>query len=403
MAAVLLLLVAVTGVLLQVEQLQDQPQKEAREHAMPRVTVRDAPPDLSRAWQIVARMSPESGVKAVDIDLLGDAPSAVFHLGTDRMVRIDIASNRVLGDEPDEPESFLLRLHTGEVFGDGGVVLGLLWGLALVALTVTGAVMYIQMLGRRRRAGHRGLFWSVVLVLMVGTAPRSVNAGSPFLTDDPGFIASGWEVKLAAAHDKSASGITLLAPIVDLNYTLTEHFKLNLTLAGRQLNPESGRSASGLADTDVKFKWRFHDETPEGVAMSIAPNVTIPTASTRNSLGDGVWRLRLPIQLGKTWGRWYGFAEGGYQFAFSPESSNAVIYGAGTQLTLNKQWTIGAELNGALATRERSNWGLLANVGTAYQASHSLQIQGSIGRTLRDTDRGGSELFLQFFLQWQYL
>lgn len=401
-AAVLLMLVGVTGVLLQIEQVRDEPQKEALEQAAARVFIGDPVPDLAGAWAEVGRAAPGTGVRSVEVDLLGNIPIARFHLQTGRRLSIDLASHRLIHDEPDEAESFLLRLHTGEVFGDGGVVLGLCWGLALVALVITGAVVYLQLLGRRRQIGRRSLFWSVLLALMLVAPTKTSQAGSPFLTDDPGFIASGWEVKLALARDENQSGTTWTAPVLDLNYTVTEHFKWNLTLAGRRVDPDSGGSATGVADTDLKFKWRFRDETPSDVAMSIAPNFTMPTASKHDGLGDGVLRLRLPVQFGKTFGRWYGFAETGYQFAFNSSASDAVIYGAGAQVTLNPKWTVGAELNGGLATRDRDNWGLLGNFGATYQASNRLQLQGSIGRTVRDIDRGGSRLLTQFFLQWQF-
>ena len=59
-----------------------------------------------------------------------------------------------------EAESFLLRLHTGEVLGDGGAVLGMLWGMATLVITVTGLVIYWRM----RRPGATGtwigrVFW----------------------------------------------------------------------------------------------------------------------------------------------------------------------------------------------------------------------------------------------------
>jgi uncharacterized iron-regulated membrane protein len=57
-------------------------------------------------------------------------------------------------------ESFILRLHTGEVFGDGGMVLGMFWGTALIALTITGGYLYWQMYRARAKAkGWKKVFW----------------------------------------------------------------------------------------------------------------------------------------------------------------------------------------------------------------------------------------------------
>ena len=59
-----------------------------------------------------------------------------------------------LQSEPDG-EDWVVRLHTGEILGDGGKFLGLAWGLALIAMSVTGMILYLNML-RARRTGSAG-------------------------------------------------------------------------------------------------------------------------------------------------------------------------------------------------------------------------------------------------------
>lgn len=57
-------------------------------------------------------------------------------------------------DYVDKP--FLTRLHSGEAFGDGGLVMAMGWGLALLALTVSGFSLYWRLAGANR-AGRTGL------------------------------------------------------------------------------------------------------------------------------------------------------------------------------------------------------------------------------------------------------
>lgn len=52
----------------------------------------------------------------------------------------------------------LHRLHSGEAFGEGGLVFAMLWGLALVLLTLSGVVIYLQM-RRPGATGLRRIFW----------------------------------------------------------------------------------------------------------------------------------------------------------------------------------------------------------------------------------------------------
>jgi len=53
---------------------------------------------------------------------------------------------------------FLNRLHSGEAFGDGGLVVAMLWALTLVVITASGLVIYFMMRPKRRR-GLQNVFW----------------------------------------------------------------------------------------------------------------------------------------------------------------------------------------------------------------------------------------------------
>lgn len=414
-AVVLFLLVSVTGVALQLQSLlgNDETAKEQLAALPSPASLGNPLPwdgvELDQARRAVLARYGSRAVASVDWAIKGAVPTFNFHLEGSEPVLVSVAASTgaILASRPDG-EDWLVKLHTGEIIGDWGKVVGLLWGLGLVAMSLTGLMVYWQLLKSRKKnaalpkSGWRRYFWIAPLAAVL-LGPSPARAGSPFLTDDPGFIPSGWEWKLSAVSDRNNGGRTLTAPVVDINYTVSEHFKLNLTLAGKRSDPQNGVGQSSLADTDFKFKWRFQDEGKGRPAISIAPNITIPTASRQKGLGDDVWRLRIPVQFGKTWGKWYGFAETGYQFALNHGASNAVVYGMGAQYAVTQKWTVGGEFNGSLATRDVTNYGLLANFGTAYALSDTLQIQGSVGRTVRELDRGGSSLLVQGFVQWQFL
>ena len=159
-----------------------------------------------------------------------------------------------------------------------------------------------------------------------------------------------------------------------------------------------------MADTDFKFKWRFVEEDTNSwqPAVSMAPNITLPTADKNRGLGDEVWRLRLPVQIGKTLGNWYSYAETGYQFAFDPKATDVIPYGAATQYQFTDKLSLGAELNGNVPLDDSAQWTILANLGGSYALTDSVQLQASLGRTLRDIARGGSEVLVQTFVQWNF-
>ncbi len=134
--------------------------------------------------------------------------------------------------------------------------------------------------------------------------------------------------------------------------------------------------------------------------MSIAPTITFPTASTNNGLGDGIWRYRLPAQIGKTLGDYYVFAEFGYQWAAGGAAAH--IFGMAVQTIVAPELLVGVELYSTTPTNSWSDYGPIANVGVTYVLSDHVRLLGSLGRTVRDTDRGGPEVLAQIFLQFNF-
>ena len=409
-AALFLFVVAATGVILQIQKITGE-EDDAQGSPASSFTTSTGNDDftamLARTLDAVRVAAPNVSVASVELRLAGDAPEGVVTMPGEpgRRIIVNAQSGKVVSDEAYERESLFLRIHSGEILGEPGVVMGLLWGLGLVILSATGLIVYLNMYAKRRAARGKGrVFWLLVLLsLPMIFHADAAHAGAPFLTDDPGFVAQGWEVRPQANFEDNVNG-TIETGALDLNYTIVPTFKLNLTLAEKRIDPTVGPSASGFADTDFKFKWRFLEEDPNGwlPAMSIAPNVTLPTASSRNGLGDGVWRYRLPVQIGKTFGDYYAFGEFGYQWAASKSASDQVVYGVAVQRSLTPAFTLGIELNGSAPADSWRDFGLTANLGAAYVINDHVQLLGSIGRTVRDTDRGGPETLAQIFLQFNF-
>lgn len=80
------------------------------------------------------------------------------HGGEDRKFVVDAASGRILSVEAYADKPFLYRLHSGEAFGDGGLVGAMLWGTTLVVLTTSGLIIYFMM-RRKNPMGIQKVFW----------------------------------------------------------------------------------------------------------------------------------------------------------------------------------------------------------------------------------------------------
>jgi uncharacterized iron-regulated membrane protein len=164
-----ILFAAITGVVAgSVEMLSDD--EEAREKARERESGVKLPATGSvwsepmvKAFAGAAERAKGAPIDRVTIDYKTEPPSVTLYLGKpgggeDKKLVFNAKSGEFMREEKYEDKPFLVRLHSGEAFGDWGQVLGLMWGLALIAIIISGIVIYFAM----RKTGRKGLgklFW----------------------------------------------------------------------------------------------------------------------------------------------------------------------------------------------------------------------------------------------------
>ena len=165
----LLLFAAVTGIIAGIAEMFDA-DEEAREKARERVsevrlpaTPATASDPISKALADAGERAPGAPVDKVLIDFKTEPPTVAVYLGNasggeDRRLLYDARTGQLLREEPYIDKPFLVRLHSGEAFGDWGLAVGTGWGAALVALLVTGTVIYVAM-WRPGRKGLGRVFW----------------------------------------------------------------------------------------------------------------------------------------------------------------------------------------------------------------------------------------------------
>ena len=162
-AAAFLLIVATTGVVLQVQRLTGEDEDHDREAEVALAMPANAyAPMFARTLEIARARAPGRAIASIELQLVGDEPKGVITFPGDpgRQITVDARDGKVLKDEAHEAESLVLRIHSGEILGEPGVVLGVFWGSALVVLSLTGFIVYLELYRRRRKAsGKKGLFW----------------------------------------------------------------------------------------------------------------------------------------------------------------------------------------------------------------------------------------------------
>ncbi|MES2326235.1 MAG: PepSY domain-containing protein [Pseudomonadota bacterium] len=191
-AAILFLYVSATGVILQYKQLfgAEEQEKEAMAAIRSPVSLMHplqlAPTTLERARQAVLLRFGDRPVDSIEWQIKGPSPHLTFHLGGRDPLRVDVEADGRITSVASDEEDFFIRLHSGEIIGDGGKVLGLGWGLGLMLMSFTGFLVWLQMYRSRqkkertRRKGLGRWFWSVAGVgLLFGAAARPVRADTP--------------------------------------------------------------------------------------------------------------------------------------------------------------------------------------------------------------------------------
>lgn len=168
-AAPFLLFAALTGIVAGLSESLSE-DEEAREKARERTSAVALPAakeawsePITKAMAKAAERAQGAPVDKVLIDFKADPPTVTVYLGKpgggeDKKLVFDARNGEFLREELYVDKPFLTRVHSGEAFGDWGLVFSMVWGLALVVVLVTGIVIYFYM----RKPGRTGLgrlFW----------------------------------------------------------------------------------------------------------------------------------------------------------------------------------------------------------------------------------------------------
>jgi len=168
-AAVFLLWAASTGALVAGTEFfgEEEALRERTRDLVSPVTVASPPAawadPVARAVAAVAERRPGAPIDRIELRFKGDEPTVTVFTGRpaggeDRRYVVDARSGRLLADEGYADKPLLYRLHSGEAFGDGGLVFAMGWGLALAALTVSGLAIWWR-IRRPDATGVRRFFW----------------------------------------------------------------------------------------------------------------------------------------------------------------------------------------------------------------------------------------------------
>ena len=169
-AALFLLFAASTGILVAATEFwgEEEALREATRDLVSPVTSTSSDqqwaPAVSRALAAVTASAGSLPIDKIEYQFKGDHPTVTVFTGKpaggeDRKFVVDAKSGAITKVEAYADKPFLTRLHSGEAFGDGGLVVAMFWALSLVVLTISGLIIYLLMRGNRTLTGVQRIFW----------------------------------------------------------------------------------------------------------------------------------------------------------------------------------------------------------------------------------------------------
>ena len=171
-AALFMAYASLTGVLVAAQEFfgADEALREANRTMVSAVHT-DTPitqwsPMLATAMAGAAQRAPGAPVDKVTIELKGKSPTITVYVGRvsggeDKRLIFDGTTGTFMHIDDYSDKPLLHRVHSAEVFGDGGLVASMLWGLVLLALTISGFLLYwrLMRIDRPDRVGLKRFFF----------------------------------------------------------------------------------------------------------------------------------------------------------------------------------------------------------------------------------------------------
>jgi uncharacterized iron-regulated membrane protein len=169
-AALFLLFAAVTGFIVAFTEFfgEEEALRERTRDLVSPVTVtspQSAWSDpVARAIATAAATVPGAPIDRITMRFKGDQQTVSVYTGKpgggeDRQLVMDARTGALLENKGYKDKPFLTRLHSGEAFGDGGLVLAMFWALALAIMAASGIIIYYTMRGKRELTGIHKVFW----------------------------------------------------------------------------------------------------------------------------------------------------------------------------------------------------------------------------------------------------
>jgi uncharacterized iron-regulated membrane protein len=168
-ASLFLIFAGTTGAILAFTEFfgEDEALREATRDLVSPVATSSAPEawrdPIARAMATAQQKAPGAPIDKITVQFKGKQPTVTVFTGKptggeDKKFVFDATTGALVSEEAYVDKPIINRVHSGEFFGDGGLVFAMLWGVTLVGMTISGLLIYWRM-RREGGSGIKRVFW----------------------------------------------------------------------------------------------------------------------------------------------------------------------------------------------------------------------------------------------------
>lgn len=223
----------------------------------------------------------------------------------------------------------------------------------------------------------------------------SVQAGPPFVTDDPEPTPpGGFEINLPFILERTPGETEMDAPLFDINYGLPGA-QLKLEFPIEIMHKHGDGTRAGAGDLVLGVKSRFFNNEESHLQFGIYPQLLVPTGDSARGFGEGRPAFLLPVVAQKSWDKWTLYGNVGYWWQTAAQTRNYLYAGAVLERDIAEQLTLGFELFGNSPKERGSQPDLAFNLGGAWRLNAHLNLLFAGGRDIVGDTRAMAYVGLQ--------
>jgi hypothetical protein len=221
----------------------------------------------------------------------------------------------------------------------------------------------------------------ILLVFLFFGLSAPAFALRPLTTDDAYTVEkemfqleAGFDAARQDNHDRDYS------PSLTLTYGLLEQLDWAIGSGYLFFDPKEGKRENGLADTELKLKYRPIDEKDWIPSLAVSGILKIPTASESKGLGSGQTDFGInAIATKKIGERWIVHLNLGYTFIGENGVNNEMNYSLAGQFILTEKWALVGEVVGIDNFNGRNGDDPFSGlIGTYYSVNENLILDAGV-------------------------